>query len=158
MASTSSTPSEITGGCLCGSVRYQITIPSGHDFTNSSSTCQCSQCRRSTGSLYFQQHTFPYKTVTWTSGSTLKNYYATPGIARGFCSDCGCFLYWRRESGENASMAVGCFDKEVLKQWGELFCKAGEHLWCDDEIPGATDHLKGKKWRFDNEGEDAELL
>ena len=55
-------------------------------------------------------------------------------------------------------MAVGTFDQDVLEKYGRLLTEAKIHFYCDREIEGVTDHLKGKKWRLDNEGKDAELL
>jgi hypothetical protein len=46
-------------------------------------------------------------------------------------------------------LAVGCFDKDVMRKHGTLLTKAGCHLYVCDEIPGVTDHLEGE--RFETE-------
>ncbi|KAI5464181.1 Mss4-like protein [Mariannaea sp. PMI_226] len=153
-------PDSVTGGCLCGSVRYQVKFPADHDWNNSCSTCQCSQCRKNSGSLLARLHGVPASAVTFLSESTLKTFHATPPCARGFCNECGSFLFWRNEEvpEKRIALAVGTFDQEDLKRWGTVLTTAGTHLWCEDEIPEVTDHLKGEKWKLDCDGEGAERM
>lgn len=100
----------------------------------------------------------PLSAITYTSQSTLKRYQATPGMTRGICTECGSFLFWQKESGEAISLSVGCFDKEELQNYGTFLASGKTNLFCSAEIPGVTDYLQGDRWRFDNEGEGAELL
>lgn len=80
-------------------------------------------------------------------------------MARGFCSECGTFFYWRRETGPTISLAIGTVDPlylfgegaEVARLRGEEvpsggFGRAlangyGGHEWVRNEIPGVTDEL-----------------
>lgn len=50
-------------------------------------------------------------------------------------------------------MAVGTFDKDVLKRWGVLLASAHEHLWVEDAIEGVSDRLPGERWKLDVGGE-----
>ncbi|KAK4159976.1 Mss4-like protein [Cladorrhinum sp. PSN259] len=150
-------PKKVTGSCLCGKIAYRIEFPEDHPFKEKSGTCQCTQCRKSTSSLFFMYHQIPHSALTWTtSTNSLKNYYCTEGNARGFCGGCGTFLYWRRESGPRISIAVGTVDPLYLfgEGWessgGEVpkggFGRAlanacGGHEWVRNEIPGVTDNL-----------------
>ncbi|KAI1493376.1 glutathione-dependent formaldehyde-activating GFA [Biscogniauxia mediterranea] len=160
-------PTTITGGCLCGSIRYRVDFPEDHDFMQSSGSCQCTQCRRSTGTLVFVAHTVPLRCLTYvTPVDTLNNYAATPGFQRGFCASCGSFLYWRDESRDDLALAVGCVDEEVLVggrrddgSEGFGFALAnlrGDHMWCENEIKGVTDRMVGPgcgvKWARDRDG------
>ena len=95
--------------------------------------------------------------MTWTTPTdSLKNYYCTEGNARGFCNQCGTFLYWRREAGPNISIAIGTMDPLYLfgEGWedsngevpqggfGRLLASGrGGHEWVQNEIPGVTDNL-----------------
>ncbi|KAM0439600.1 hypothetical protein ACHAPT_000692 [Fusarium lateritium] len=174
MASEES-PTTASGGCLCGSVRYTVAFPASHDWNKSArlsppspqnsstkqfqcSTCQCSQCRKNGGSLIAYLHKVPASSVAFTSQTTLSRYHATDGCARGFCTVCGSWLFWRCEDADAISFSVGTLDKEVLKRWGKMLAHAEEHLWCEDEIEGITDHLEGKKWKRDSEGEGAQRM
>jgi hypothetical protein len=124
-------------------------------------TCQCTQCRKNTGVLLFRVQMVPISAVTFTpplqaslrTASPLKRYYATPGIARGFCGDCGSFLFWFDESRDRMDLLVGGFDEEYLQRYGEVLTTAGSHMYCAREIKGVTDHLKGKRYELDSAGE-----
>ncbi|KAL2127316.1 hypothetical protein VTI74DRAFT_10937 [Chaetomium olivicolor] len=151
-------PKKITGSCLCGKIAYRIDFPEDHDFLDNSGTCQCTQCRKSTSCLFFVYHKVPYSAVTWTTPTdTLRNYYCSEGNARGFCNQCGSFLYWRREAGPYISIAIGTVDPLYLfgegweKSNGEvpqggygraLANNCGDHEWTGNEIPGVTDNLE----------------
>lgn len=169
-------PTSVSGGCLCGSVRYRLTFPSGHDWKRSvrlisrfldfteltiswqCSTCQCSQCRKNGGSIIAWLHSVPASSVEFTSQTTLSRYRASPEAARGFCSSCGSWLFWRNEKSEKISMSVGTFDKDDLKIWGRQLSYSEVHLWSEDAIEGITDHLPGEKWKYDDQGEGAERI
>ncbi|KAJ6444095.1 ribonucleases P/MRP protein subunit [Purpureocillium lavendulum] len=140
----------IRGGCLCESVRYTINFPPDHEFIKA--------CRKQTGSLIFRVQKIPLSALTWDAQSTLGRYRASEGCARGFCSKCGSFLFWQNESSNRISMTVGCFDKDALSRYGKTLTYAERHLWCDAEIPGVTDHLRGDKYKFDDEDGEVVLL
>ncbi|UNI24340.1 Ribonuclease P [Purpureocillium takamizusanense] len=159
MATVDDKPLTIHGGCLCESVRYTIAFPPDHDFTKACSTCQCSQCRKQTGSLIFRVQNIPLSALTWDADSTLRRYRASEGRARGFCSACGSFLFWQDESYDSIGMTVGCFDKDALRgAHGRALTYAERHLWCDAEIEGVTDHLPGDRYKFDDEDGEVVLL
>jgi hypothetical protein len=78
----------ITGGCLCGAVRYSVDadpIVQG--------VCHCSDCQRQTGSPFTVFIGFPAETFT-VEGDSLRS-FATTGAdhdgetQRNFCSECG---------------------------------------------------------------------
>ncbi|KAJ7640244.1 hypothetical protein B0H17DRAFT_994820 [Mycena rosella] len=60
-----SIPTTVTGGCLCEGVRYQIDFAPDHDWENTPNTCQCTQCRKMTGSLVGTFHTVKTTELTW---------------------------------------------------------------------------------------------
>lgn len=114
-------------------------------------------CRKGTSSLFYMYHQVPRSAFTWTTPTdTLKDYYHTEGNARGFCRECGTFLYWRRDGGHNTSIPVGTVDPLYLfgEGWEESNGKVpqggfgralangcGGHEWVANEIPGVTDKL-----------------
>ncbi|KAM0813003.1 putative CENP-V/GFA domain-containing protein [Seiridium cardinale] len=156
-------PESITGGCLCGSIRYKVDFPKDHDFLGSSSTCQCTQCRRNTGTLIWYAHSVPVKNLSYTTPtSTLKNFAATKGIQRGICTNCGSFLYWKRESSDNLALGVGTVDPEYLigddnnpNGYGYALAScSGPNVFCENEIIGVTKGLVGKtgnRWAKDDD-------
>ena len=89
--------------------------------------------------------------LEYTSQATLAKYHASEGNARGFCNACGSFLFWQNEKSGRISMCVGCFDKDALQQYGPVLTTAKMHLFAEAEIPGVTDHLKGERYKYDND-------
>jgi len=80
---------DVSGGCLCGGVRFTVTMPTifcGH--------CHCSMCRRNHGAAF----------VTWfavsraqlaiqSGGDQLTRYASSEHGSRSFCSRCGTSLF-----------------------------------------------------------------
>ncbi|KAF4124570.1 Glutathione-dependent formaldehyde-activating enzyme [Geosmithia morbida] len=93
--------------------------------------------------------------MTYTRDTTLRRFYATPGVARSFCGECGGMLSWRRESSGTVSVAVGTIDRDDLKacRGGLSLAVASTHIWCAEEIPGVTDNTRGQKWKYGDGGE-----
>ncbi|KAI1842639.1 hypothetical protein JX265_000317 [Neoarthrinium moseri] len=152
-------PTSITGGCLCGAIRYKVDFPAEHDFLKASTSCQCTQCRRNTGTLVLFSHAVLSTAVTYlTPTTTLKNFNASPGIQRGFCVECGSFVYWRDESQEEVYMTIGCIDPEYLmgeegKTEGFGFALvngSGDNVFCENELKGVREGWvgkTGKRWQ-----------
>lgn len=132
-----------------------------------SGSCQCTQCRRQTGSLFFFSHRIPQRanfrfttTPTSTPPATLKIYRASAHGERGFCGECGCFLFWRllddgTPETDYTAIAVGSVDPLYLFGEGAdgfevpeggfgiaLANGGGEHSWCANEMKGVTDGME----------------
>ncbi|KAF7539882.1 hypothetical protein G7054_g1733 [Neopestalotiopsis clavispora] len=166
-------PKFVTGGCLCGSLRYRVDFSHDHDFFKSSGTCQCTMDRKAASALWFQYHQIRADShFQFTSPTTsLKHYASSADWHRGFCSECGSFLYIRPAASEDytrVTIAVGTVD--ALYLFGEgadgeevpvggfgraLANGGGDHEWCRNEIPGVTDKIallgreRGKRWDTD---------
>ncbi|KAL8366422.1 hypothetical protein RB595_004955 [Gaeumannomyces hyphopodioides] len=159
-------PKFITGGCLCGALRYRADFPPTHDFRQASSTCQCTQCRRNTASLLFVCHEVGPSAFALTGADgkapppadALREYRASANATRAFCGRCGSPLYWKADASDGFSIALGTVDPLFL--WGEgapgsaearehgvpaggfaraLMGAPSRHFWCANEIPGVTD-------------------
>ena len=84
----------LTGGCLCGGVRYEIAAALGPVIY-----CHCSQCRRASGSAFATNASVRADRFRLSAGAELvREFEATPGKLRAFCSRCGSPLYARMES------------------------------------------------------------
>ncbi len=92
-------PDPISGGCLCGAIRYELHTPA-----KSIEHCHCSQCRRAHGALYASGGLYDSAAVKITQGEKrLTAYESTAGNWRQFCSTCGCHLF----------MTVDAFPNEI---------------------------------------------
>ena len=79
----------ITGRCLCGDIRYEISAPAiGAAF------CHCRMCQRSIGAAVNAWVAFPNNAVRFTSGEP-KYYSSSPIAMRGFCATCGTSLTYK---------------------------------------------------------------
>ena len=93
----------ITGGCLCGSVRFEITEPPFN-----ASYCHCTRCQRRTGTAASAQARIPAGAMRVISGQELVAAYAPGdgGFEKLFCSACGSALFSRHPA-RHEVMAFG---------------------------------------------------
>ena len=82
----------VTGGCMCGAVRYAC---DGEPMTVA--YCHCDDCRHHTGAPAVVWIAYDSSRVRYTNGAP-KLYASSPGIERAFCGDCGTPLTWQAES------------------------------------------------------------
>jgi hypothetical protein len=101
----SATP--LTGGCLCGAVRFEVTEP-----LEVAGYCHCTRCQRRTGAAASAQARVEPGSVRIVQGEDALGAWEPPdGMAKVFCSACGAHL-WSRSPGESTPLAVrlGAFD------------------------------------------------
>ncbi len=130
----------LTGGCLCGAIRYEITAePIGVNH------CHCSICRRAAGAPFITWVTIAGDAFTFTSG-TPAYFQSTPDVQRGFCRDCGTTLtYANITHPEEADITAATLDDPEL-------VTPEDHIWTgsmvswlkfDDGLP----RLEGSHWQ-----------
>lgn len=85
---------KLTGGCLCGSVRYEV---EGESF--SVAHCHCQSCRRHSGGPVVTLAGYTVDQVRF-SGEERKLYESSTGVHRAFCRNCGTPLTWEGDGGE----------------------------------------------------------
>jgi hypothetical protein len=94
-----------TGGCLCGSVRYEVT-----GALRAVVACHCTQCRRMTGH-YLAATAARSRNFQLLSQTALKWFEASPTARRGFCANCGSTLFWEPHGRDYISIAAGSLDE-----------------------------------------------
>ncbi|AWK87250.1 GFA family protein [Azospirillum thermophilum] len=107
-----------TGGCACGSVRYEVSArPSPVTY------CHCGQCRRQHGlaGAYVQ---VPRTAFRLLGADTLAWYDSSQGIRRGFCARCGGGLFWDRRSSDGIDLTAGSLDQPTS-------LSAERHIWVE---------------------------
>ena len=96
---------KVTGGCLCGSIRYEAEV-----YLQDAFYCHCRMCQKSSGAPAEVGIFVRPETLRFTSGEPIY-YQSSPTGRRGFCSDCGSRLVWMSpENPEDTNIAVGCLD------------------------------------------------
>ena len=79
----------LTGGCLCGGVRYEITEPLG-----AASYCHCTRCQRRTGTAASASvRTAPDSLRIVQGEELLGAWRPADGNPKVFCSGCGAHLW-----------------------------------------------------------------
>ena len=97
----------LTGGCLCGGVRYELSEP-----PISAGYCHCTRCQRRTGTAASAQARLAPGSFRVTDGEDLvKTYAPLDGFHKCFCSNCGGALWSKDpESGDVMSVRLGTLD------------------------------------------------
>lgn len=130
----------ISGGCLCGGVRFTVTGP-----LRPVIACHCRTCRRQSGhhvaataALRADLSITADKTLTWWS--------ASPNARRGFCSCCGSGLFFQPLDPTGAptdriSIWAGALDADPPALAGHIFTseQGGYYQIAEDERCFAED-------------------
>jgi hypothetical protein len=99
----------LTGGCLCGGVRFEVDEP-----IVSAGYCHCTRCQRRTGTAASVQARIVPGSLRITAGEELLRVFEPPdGWAKVFCSHCGSQL-WSRDPDDSDALGVrmGAFDAD----------------------------------------------
>ena len=93
----------VTGGCLCGGVRYAAAGP-----LRDVVVCHCGRCRRTHG------HVAAYAACARDDLQLVETgdlrWYEADGRSRGFCGRCGASLFWAAAERDTVSIAAGTLD------------------------------------------------
>ena len=119
-------PVTITGGCLCGAVRYEVTgffLRAGH--------CHCSRCRRHSGAAVLTQGRVRREDFRLLSGQEVIRVYlpAEDAAVKAFCGRCGSSLFggtW--PEGPEVSIRLGSVD-------GDPGIRPQVHTFVDSRAP-----------------------
>ena len=97
----------LTGGCLCGVVRFEVTEP-----LVSASYCHCTRCQRRTGTAAAVSGRIVPGSLRILSGEELLRSFDPPdGFSKVFCSGCGSALWSRNPQDPDViSVRLGAFD------------------------------------------------
>jgi hypothetical protein len=99
----------VTGTCLCGGVRFELTQP-----FRRASHCHCSRCRKHSGAFGLTQGRAPRDGFRLLEGGELiRVYRPVGGMAKAFCSACGSSLFggtW--PDGPEVSIRFGALDDD----------------------------------------------
>ena len=98
----------ITGGCLCGAVRYEVSQLPDDDV----GYCHCRMCQKASGGLFSYSVIFDApnigETFKFIQGEP-KYYRSSEWMERGFCPECGTPLVFRDSGG--FGVMIGSLDR-----------------------------------------------
>ena len=124
--------SALTGGCLCGRVRFEARPDKREGYY-----CHCRMCQMAVGNTRAAFINLRKDQVTWTGAAP--SYYASSKIAkRGFCSNCGTPLSFEFLESERLDLTVGAFDEPAAIQPTSHFAVESriENWHTEDGLPG----------------------
>ena len=96
---------EMTGGCMCGRIRYTAEVADDEAYL-----CHCRMCQRATGGVSIAFKNVKRSDVHWAREPDY--YFSSPIAKRGYCTQCGTSLSFQFADGEseNMDLTVGSFD------------------------------------------------
>jgi hypothetical protein len=94
-----------TGGCLCGSRRYEFRGEPPH-----SGYCHCDMCKRATGGAFAVLVQARRDALKWTKEQPAV-YRSSPIATRGFCPNCGSPLFLQYDNDDLVRVTVGSLDR-----------------------------------------------
>ena len=98
----------LTGGCLCGGVRFELTEP-----PKGASYCHCTRCQRRTGTAASANARIDGRTFRLVRGEELVTVWRHPdgGFEKAFCRECGSHLFSRNpDDHTQMGIRMGAFD------------------------------------------------
>lgn len=131
------------GSCLCGEVRFSV-----ERFSEKVANCHCSMCRKFHGAAFGTL--LSVHGLNWISGQNLlKEFVASNGTTRTFCTRCGSSLGFRGkgEPLDNIELAISTFDTDIpVKVDAQIFTDY-KASWCElqDHLPA---YKEGRTSKF----------
>lgn len=112
----------LSGGCLCGAIRYQAdAMPFAADY------CHCSKCRKHNGSVVVAWMDFKAEQVYWLKDMPVE-YVSSETVRRGFCAKCGSTItYGDTRYRQYTTLTISSLDDANLVQ-------PTYHIYLDDKV------------------------
>ena len=150
----------MTGGCLCGGVRYEV-----RERLSGAIYCHCRMCQRALGGAFSLAVQCPRSGFRLVQGSP-RYFESSKIVKRGFCADCGTPLFYEPTVSawsDWLGIWLGTFDHPEMLQpeihhgtesqlpWLEIADDLPRSVYPDDFIeqnaPDASDATGSPKWR-----------
>lgn len=131
----------VSGGCLCGAIRFEVAR-----FVGPFELCHCSRCRKAFGSAFAALIGVKTEDVSWISGrDEIQRYEAPvrkhpPGFRTAFCGQCGSPMPVFEADDDWFEIAAGILDDDPgLRPDRHIFVECGS-AWYEilDDLPQLT--------------------
>ena len=135
------TRQEVTGSCLCGTIRYTITGNLGLF-----QYCNCSRCRKFTGSAFAANLLVSPDDFAWLQGEQQLGRFELEEarhFATSFCRRCGSSLPWLAKTGKAVVVPAGTLDRDPqIRPSQSIYCASRAEWYVEpatlphfDELP-----------------------
>lgn len=128
----------LTGGCLCGAVRYRTTAE-----PKMMASCHCRDCQRATGAAYFPAVAVPTASLTVRGEVGTYAVRADSGstVTRAFCKSCGSTLWgWSSAMPDGRNLSAATLDDpRRFVPMAHVFA-ASAQPW--DHLPAGVPHFE----------------
>eukprot|EP00992_Anisonema_acinus_P014568 TRINITY_DN9353_c0_g1_i1.p1 TRINITY_DN9353_c0_g1~~TRINITY_DN9353_c0_g1_i1.p1 ORF type:complete len:161 (+),score=12.65 TRINITY_DN9353_c0_g1_i1:30-512(+) len=140
MAHHTSSPHEMSGGCLCGDIRYTF----GKVQTRQVFICHCLMCRKAVGCPVAMWMSMPLGALQWESGGDrIRKFRSAEDCERWFCGNCGCSLFMKYDFEQHTIWpAVGSLDEGPGRGLDSL-PEGTRHIFCSSLAPWETLPMDG---------------
>lgn len=131
-------PRILSGGCYCGTVRYEVS-----DAFSYALNCHCSGCRRVTGSAFKPFAGIGSEHLQLVAGSDQTLIYGDEAAHDVHCGRCGSFLYSMLDHGAKVHVAMGTLaDAPSIRPSAHIFV-ASKAPWHEitDDLPQYDGHI-----------------
>jgi hypothetical protein len=115
----------VTGGCLCGNIRYEADV-----FLENGYICHCTICQKSSGQPAEITVLIKAGTLRYTQGEP-KYFVSSRHGKRGFCAECGSRLVWQATDMDQdwtTNLDVGALDNPAE-------VKIACHIYAETQLP-----------------------
>ena len=124
------TQTTLTGSCLCGAMKYEIT-GEPQRFVH----CHCSRCRKATGTGHASNLFLEPASLKWLAGEDQFRSYKVPEAKRftnAFCATCGSRMPRRLKDTDAVIIPAGSLDDDApLKPAARIFYDSRASWSCD---------------------------
>lgn len=102
----------LSGGCLCGEVRFEL-----KEEFNAFYQCHCKQCQVLTGSAFASNLFSSVKNIRWLAGHEFVVSYVHPtrAFSKSFCQKCGSPLPFINKKKTSLIIPAGSLDNAIKK-------------------------------------------
>ena len=119
----------LTGECLCGAVKFQISGAFESFFL-----CHCSRCRKDSGSAHSANLFLSAAKISWLTGEERVKRFQLPGSrhVKCFCARCGSALPFHQATDGMLVVPAGSLDSPVPMRPVAHICGASRANWDTD--------------------------
>ena len=128
----------LSGGCLCGGVRFEI-----EGRLSPMWMCHCSKCRRATGSAFHVGSAARKAAFRWIRGETdIAEYESTPAYRRRFCRVCGSPVPLHHSTLDFVLIPAGSLDQDPHARPAHHIFVGSKAAWYEihDDLPQFDEH------------------